>query len=225
MKKLLLALSLALCSGALFAADKAPASTAASASGSYLTADVQKIFQNYYKAQDAQAKLQASADRAQQEMNAMLESGRDMVKQLQDLRDKSNNPAFNDDARSKFTAEADDTEMQIRQKERELNEFRMQTERTLNQQNATLVEMSMQEIQTAIKKIAQDRGVNLVLNSSGPFVVYSDLGLDITDLALTRLNADKPKTADKKGASDSKAAPAKTSSNTNVKSSSKTASN
>ena len=159
-----------------------------------VTVNMGDLYKNYWKAQEADEKFQSSVENAQQEIQAMIEEGMGMANELQDIQGKMNNPALSESAREKFNAEAIDKSKAIREKEAEVNRYRQQTEKTLQQRRQSIVQLHVSEIREEVIKVAKEKGADLVLNSAGMAVVYFDESFDITQEVLAKLNADKGST-------------------------------
>lgn len=183
MKKVLLSLFVALAATAALHAQKTPM---------VLTVNMGELYQNYWKAQENDEKFQSSVDNAQQEIQAMIEEGMGLASELQELQGKINNPALTEDARERFTAEAQEKAKLIREKEAEVNTYRQKTDRTLQQRRQNIIELHVSEIREVVIQMAKDKGADLVLNTGGMTVVYYDESFDITQEVLAKLNADKP---------------------------------
>ncbi len=182
-KKLLLGLFVILSSAGLVHAQKTPI---------VITVDLGQLYQNFWKAQEADEKFQSTVENAQQEIQGMYEEGLTLASDLQDLREKIKTPAMTDEARARFITEAQELERQIRTKEAEVNSYRMQTERMLQQRRQSIIELHISEIREVIVEVAKEKGADLVLNSAGMSVIYFDESYDVTNEVLAKLNADKP---------------------------------
>lgn len=156
-----------------------------------VTVNMGELYQNYWKAQEADEKFQSSVENAQQEIQAMIEEGMGMANELQDLQSKMNNPAVSEAAREKYNTEIQEKAKAIREKEAEVNRYRQQTESTLQKRRQAIVQLHISEIREEVIKVAKEKGADLVLNSAGMAVVYFDESFDITQEVLTKLNADK----------------------------------
>ncbi|MGE9292327.1 OmpH family outer membrane protein [Ruficoccus sp. ZRK36] len=156
-----------------------------------VTVNMGELYKNYWKAQEADEKFQSSVENAQQEIQAMIEEGMGMANQLQDIQSKMNNPALTEAAREKFNAEAQEKAQAIREKEAEVNRYRQNTEKTLQQRRQSIVELHVTEIREEVIEVAKQKGADLVLNSAGMAVVYFDESFDITQEVLNKLNAEK----------------------------------
>jgi len=130
---------------------------------------------------------------AEDEVKAMIEEGRVMFQELEDLQEKIDNPGTAETAKEAFRAELEEKRERVRQKEAEVNQYRQTTQRTLQQRRQSIVNLHISEIKEVVNQVAEEKGADLVLNSNpnSMAVIYYNESLDITDADLTELNADK----------------------------------
>jgi outer membrane protein len=57
------------------------------------------------------------------------------------------------------------------------------------QENARATEEIIQKVRVSVEKVASQRGLELVLDASGGFIIYADKTLDMTNDVLAELNA------------------------------------
>lgn len=157
-----------------------------------LTVDMGEIYNNYYRAQEAQSKFNSSVENAQEEIRKMIDEGRTMAEEFQELMAKANNPAYTEDAREKYGKQAEELQQQIRRKETEVNNFKQQADQQLAARRQSTLNLHLDEIKLAVKQVAQRQGADMVLNSNGLGIVYFQESSDITQSVLDILNADKP---------------------------------
>ncbi|MDR0428674.1 MAG: OmpH family outer membrane protein [Puniceicoccales bacterium] len=158
---------------------------------SVLTVDMAKVYNGYEKAERSREQFQKAVEKAQDEMRTMLDEGVKMAKELQEVREKMDNPALSDNARNKFRKQAEDLEEKVHKKEVEVNQFRQETDRELSQRREEFVSRHIDEIKKVIKAIAEKRGANIVLNSTGMELLYYEDQFDITGHVLKVLNKSK----------------------------------
>lgn len=131
-KSLVALLGIAVLTSSLLALPPTPPPTNKSANaGSVLTLDTAAVFNDYWKMQDAQKKLQESEEKANQELKDMYDAGVALAAEVQELIGKSNNPALTEDARKKFSDEAKAKQAVVQQKEVEFSQYQQQISRTL----------------------------------------------------------------------------------------------
>lgn len=162
------------------------------------TANMAQLYENYHRAVDAQAKFQSAVEDAQSQGESMMAEGNALVEEYRGLMEEAENPALSDDARDRARERAETKLATIREKEREVQQFQVNTQRMLEQRQRSHRQLLLDEIREVVNTIASDNGATLVLDSSGqsalgiPTVIYADSSFDITDKALAELNKDQP---------------------------------
>jgi Skp family chaperone for outer membrane proteins len=156
-----------------------------------LTIDMARTYNSYGQAERSKEQFQKAVEKAQDEMRVMLDEGIKMAKDLQDIREKMDNPALSESARSKFQQQVEEKSELVRKKEAEVNTFRQQTDRELMERREEFVAKHIEAIRAAVAKVAATRKVQLVLNTSGIEVLYADGALDVTDEVIQILNDKK----------------------------------
>ncbi|MDR1438361.1 MAG: OmpH family outer membrane protein [Puniceicoccales bacterium] len=156
-----------------------------------LTVDMAQVYNSYDRAEHSKEQFQKAVEKAQEEMRAMIDEGVKAAKELQEIREKMDNPALSDSARSKLKKQADEVEDKVHKKEVEVNQFRQETDRELSQRREEFVARHIDEIKRVVKAVAEKRNVPIVLNTSGIEVLYSDSRMDVTDRVIKILNKSK----------------------------------
>ena len=159
-----------------------------------LTVDIEKLYESFYKAQDSRDKFQSSVLLAEEEVKGMIEQGRQLYMELEEIQKKIDSPATADEAKEALMAEFEAKAMVVRQKEADLNQYRQTTQRDLQQSRQSMIQMHFDEIKQKVAEVAKAKGADLVLNSNekGMAVIYFDASFDITEEVIAALNADKP---------------------------------
>lgn len=157
-----------------------------------MTVDMGMLYNEYWKAQEAQEKFQSSVENAQKEIQTMMQEGQSMAEELQSYQEKLSNPAISEGSKQEILTQAQETANLIRQKEAEVNNYRQATDRTLQQRRQSIVNLHLSEIREVVNEIAQEKGADIVLNTNGMAVVFHKDSLDISQEVLAKLNAAKP---------------------------------
>ena len=163
-----------------------------------LVVDLAKLFDNHWKTQEQQAKLQADETKAQDQLAQITKDGNTLVEQFKELDEQAKNPAATAEAKAKAQADAQKKYEEIQQKKGEQNSFIQNTRNTLQQRFQTFKTLMIEEISKAAVEIAKKHGATFLVDKSGPTLVgvsnilYFDPSLDITDEVATELNKDKP---------------------------------
>lgn len=159
------------------------------------TVDMAKLFDGYNRAKAAQSAMESEIQKAGNEAQRRQNEGRQMLEQMDALRQKYSNEALSKDAREAAKKQARDLEDKIEAKKNEFERFQMETRKALVQKETAQREKIYDEIQNAAIAVARKQGANVILNVSEktaaglPVVVYSDKSWDITNAVLSTLNA------------------------------------
>ncbi len=171
--------------------------------------DMAKVYDTHYKTEEANAKFNDAAQRAQQDLDRLQKQLQDAADEYRQLVEDSRSTIKNEQARAKAEADANAKRGEIERMQNEAQAFRVNTQRSLQQRAKNHRDLIMEEILKVVNDIARARGATLVLDKSGPsvfgvpVVLFSDSGYDITDDVVREVNKDRPA-----GSTPSPAAPA-----------------
>lgn len=156
-----------------------------------LTVDVAKLFEGYYKTEQEVAKLKASGQKAQEELERMEKERNQMANQYKDTLDQSKNTLLTQEARAK--AEADSAKMleELQRRQTDLGTFKSNTEQLLNRQWNNIRSVLIDEIVKKVTEIGKSKGATLVMDRTSG-IVYGDPAYDITEECLAAINKDRP---------------------------------
>jgi outer membrane protein len=159
-----------------------------------LTVDMSKLLEGYYRTEQETAKLKASDQKATEEVERMNKEGNELVNQYKATLEQSKNSLLTAEARSK--AEADSAKMleDIQRRSSDINNFRTNTSRLLNQQWNNIKGVLVDEILKKVLEVGKSKGATMVLDRNAG-VVYADAGYDITEECMVIINKDRPATA------------------------------
>ncbi len=156
-----------------------------------LTVDINQLYQEYDKAQEALTKFKSAQDEAQTQFQDQLKKRNEIAEVIKDLREKANSDAVSDTKKKELMDEANTKLENLQALEGEINQFRNQSQQFLNERYQSMVKLHYNEIQEIVREVAKEKGANLVLNSSGRNIVYQDENtFDITADCAKRLNED-----------------------------------
>jgi len=167
--------------------------------GQIVVVDMAKLFDSHYKTQEQTTKLQADEQKAQQELEKMNGEGNTLVEQLKELQEQGNNPTATPEAKQKAAEAAQAKYAEIRKKQEEVNQFRDNITRNLQQRFNNFKGIMLDEISKLATDIATKKhSATLLLDKSGPSmigvptVIFSASSLDITDEVLAEINKTRP---------------------------------
>ena len=200
MKKLLL---LALAAGLAF-----PAAGFAQGTLKVGTVDMNRAFKEYNKTKDSEKKINEAKDAAKKEYDDRADSYKKALEEINKLSQQLEAPALSADAKTTKAKERDEKIANIKNMEREINEFRQTREQQLQQQAMRMRESIIKEIKDIIMDKVKTAGYDLVFDKSGPsmngveVLLYSKDSTDFTTDIITALNKKPATTTTEKPATE-----------------------
>lgn len=149
--------------------------------------DMAKLLDNHPKTEEQNAKLKADEAKANEELEKINKEGQTLVEQLKEMEEQGKNPGLNDEAKGKLQGDMRTKIEDIQRKQNEVQSFRTNTQRSLQQRIQNFRKLMFEEITVVVNEVAQKQGATLVFDKSGPSLlgipslVYSDPAFDITE--------------------------------------------
>jgi len=174
--------------------------------------DMAKLYDGHYKTEEQNGKLKVDQQKAEDELQKLNTEGNTIVKQFGELKEQLNNPALSADAKTKAQQEIETKGQDIQRKQNEVNAFRANTQRSLQQRINNFKQFLLEEISKIAVDIAKKKGATLLIDKSGPTLIglpsllYFDAAYDITEEVSKEINKDRP--AGSAAAASAPAAPA-----------------
>lgn len=163
-----------------------------------LVVDMVKLYDGHFKTEEQNAKLRSDQQKAEDELQKMNGEGNALVKQAQDLQEQLKNPTLSNDAKTKAQQDLQAKAEEIQKKQADVNNFRVSTQRLLQQRINTFKQVLLEEIGKTATEIAKKKGATLLIDKSGPSfigipnLIYFDPAYDITDEVAKEINKDRP---------------------------------
>lgn len=160
--------------------------------------DMARIYDSHYKTEEANAKFKDAEQKAQEQLEELNKQGQIMVDEYKGLIEQSKNTLLTGEARAKAEADGQKKLEEIQRKQAELQNFRTNTQRSLQQRIKTHRDLLLEEISKVVNELAKRKSATLVVDKSGPTlfgiptVLYSDPSYDITDEVVKEVNKDRP---------------------------------
>jgi len=177
--------------------------------------DMAKLYESHYKTEEHITKLRADEQKAQVELERLNKEGNALVEQYKEFVEKANNnPLASAEAKTRAEQEAQGKLEQIEKKKEEIQVFRGNVERQLQQRMKTFRDIILEEISKTATDIAKKKGATIVVDKAGPSgigisnFIYLDPAYDITDEVLKEVNKDRPATPAAAAPAPAAAAPA-----------------
>jgi outer membrane protein len=169
------------------------------------TVDLQKVFDKYWRTEQAIASLKdrlAQFEKSRQEMVAGMKK---MNEEYQKLLEDANNQALSAEQRDKRKKTAEDKLRDLKSGKDEVDQFDRVANATLVEQKARMRKNILDEIKLAVDSKAKAGGYSMVVDSGAqtyvadpagpyysPIVVYASNDNDLTEGVLSQLNAGAP---------------------------------
>src|SRR4051812_23409661 len=198
------------------------------------TIDMNRAFKEYTKTKDAEKKINEAKDSAKKEYDDRADAYKKSLDEINKLNQQLDSPALAGDKKTQLAKERDEKIANIKNMEREINEFRQTRERQLQEQALRMREGIVKEITDIVTERVKANNLDLVLDKSGPslngvpLVMYAKENWDFTSDVIATLNkpgrvstatTDQPSTAVDTGSSTSGAKTGSTSTSTTTKAS------
>jgi outer membrane protein len=162
------------------------------------TADLRKLFDNYYKTKLAQAAIQDRATQLDKDDKGMKDDLKKASDDYQQLLAQANDQAISADERDRRKQNAADKLKQLEDRRAAIDQYERQAQTTLNDQRQRMREKILDDIQTHVTTAAKAGGYTLVIDAAAetvnatPIVIYHTDENDLTDAVLKQLNAGAP---------------------------------
>ena len=158
------------------------------------TVDMNRAFKEYTKTKDAEAKINDAKNAAKKEYDDRADSYKKALDDINNLNKQLDAPALAPEAKTQKAKERDDKIANIKNMEREINEFRQTRERQLQEQAMRMREGIVKEITDVVNEKVKANGYDFVFDKSGPslngvpLLLYSKDSVDFTTDVIATLN-------------------------------------
>jgi outer membrane protein len=158
------------------------------------TIDMNRAFKEYNKTKDAEAKINEAKNSAKKEYDDRADSYKKALDEINNLNKQLDSSALSADAKTKLAKDRDDKIANIKNMEREINEFRQTRERQLQEQALRMREGIVKEITDVVMDKVKTNSLDLVFDKSGmslngvPLVMYARDNFDFTNDVVAVLN-------------------------------------
>ena len=183
---------------ALAVAGLLAASVQAQPAPKVLVVDMAKLYDGHFKTEEQNTKLRTDQQKAEEELQKLNGEGTTLVNQAKELQEQLKNATLTDAAKGKAQQELQAKAEEIQRKQNDVNNFRANTQRQLQQRINTFKQLLLEEISKIAVDIAKSKGATLLLDKSGPSligisnIVYFDSSYDITEDVAKVINKDRP---------------------------------
>src|SRR6202049_3047652 len=158
------------------------------------TVDMNRAFKEYSKTKDAEAKINDAKNQAKKEYDDRADAYKKALDDINNLNKQLDAPALSADAKTQKAKERDDKIANIKNMEREINEFRQTRERQLQEQALRMREGIVKEITDVVNEKVKAQSLDLVFDKSGmsltgvPLLLFAKDNYDFTNDVVAVLN-------------------------------------
>ena len=162
------------------------------------TVDMQELFKQYYRINEAQKQINVERARIQKDNNERLARIRTLEENLGKLRKQLEDPAINDSKKQTLFKEWQMQQQEGIALDRERREFLQRRNQALNEKMVQRMKGILEEIRKLVEEQAKVDNYDYVFDKSGlstsqvPFLLYTKDATDITAGLLKDLNKDAP---------------------------------
>ncbi len=164
------------------------------------TIDLKKVFDKYYKLDQARTAFEKEKADMDKDYKNLADEAKQAVDDYAKLKAAVDDTMISDTERAARKAKADAKQDEVKSYDNELQTYQQQATDKLGLDNQRMMDLLMQDIQTAINAKAKAAGYTLVIDTSArvangantTVVLYSNGGNDISDEIIKQLNAAAP---------------------------------
>jgi Skp family chaperone for outer membrane proteins len=156
--------------------------------------NMEQVFEQYYKTQRADRRLKDQALEFNTERSELIEKIEKMEADFNALREEAGDETLSKDGQDRKRSEAEAVLVELRATEQEIKQFEQTRRRQLEEQGRRMRKAIVDDIDEVIKRVASERSLFAVIDSSGPSLnqvpvfLYSDPSSDITAAIVALLN-------------------------------------
>lgn len=170
------------------------------------TVDMQQLFKEYFKTNEAQQQINVERARIQKDNNEKLTAIRQIESDMQALKTQTEDPSLSDQKKAQVYKDNQAKYQEGIQLDKERREYLSRKNQALNEKMVQRMRGILEEIRKLVEERAKAENFDYVFDKSGmstsqvPFLLYTKDATDITAALLKDLNKDAP--------ADAKVAPA-----------------
>ena len=164
------------------------------------TIDLRKVFDNYWRTKQADAKLKDDAAELDKDRKMMVDQFQKNEVTYKKLVDAASDPAISSAEKEKRQKDAENELLGLRDLEAKIKQFDTTSRATLGEKQRRIRDNILTEIRDTIKLKVKGVGYTLVLDSAAetsngtPIILFNTGNDDLTDVVLKELNMTAPAT-------------------------------
>ena len=158
------------------------------------TINMDRAFKEYTKTKEAEKKVNDAKDAAKKEFDDRTDAYKKALEEVNNLNKQLESTALSADKKTQLAKDRDDKINNIKNMEREINEFRVTRENQLREQALRMRDGIVKEIMDVVNDKVKTLNMDLVFDKSGlsvngvPALLYSRDSYDFTNDVVTALN-------------------------------------
>src|SRR5205809_8130240 len=158
------------------------------------TINMDRAFKEYTKTKEAERKINDAKDAAKKEFDDRTDAYKKALEEVNNLNKQLESQALSADKKTQLAKDRDDKINNIKNMEREINEFRQTRENQLREQALRMREGIVKEITDIVNDKVKTLNMDLVFDKSGmsfngvPLVMYARDSYDFTNDVVAALN-------------------------------------
>ena len=172
------------------------------------TINMDRAFKEYSKTKEAEKKVNDAKDAAKKEFDDRTDSYKKALEEVNNLNKQLESTALSADKKTQLAKDRDDKINNIKNMEREINEFRVTRENQLREQALRMRDGIVKEIMDVVNDKVKTMNMDLVFDKSGlsvngvPSLLFSRDSYDFTNDVVAALNKPgRPSTVSSEGSS------------------------
>jgi outer membrane protein len=158
------------------------------------TINMDRAFKEYSKTKEAEKKVNDAKDAAKKEFDDRTDAYKKALEEVNNLNKQLESTALSADKKTQLAKDRDDKINNIKNMEREINEFRVTRENQLREQALRMRDGIVKEIMDVVNDKVKTLNMDLVFDKSGlsvngvPALLYSRDSYDFTNDVVAALN-------------------------------------
>ncbi len=161
------------------------------------TVDMKKVFENYYKTKDAEARINEARTQAKKELEERMDTYKKSTEEVQKLNDEIQRPELSKESKEAKSKQRDEKIAELKTMEREVREFQATREKQLQEQSVRMRGGIVEEINKVVADRVKAQNYDLVFDKSGPslngvpILLHAKEAYDFTDDVISTLNKNR----------------------------------
>jgi outer membrane protein len=162
------------------------------------TVDMNKVFSEYYKTKDAQAKYAEAEKAANDDLNGRVEVLKKSMQEISQINSEIEKPELSKEARDAKQKDQQAKVAAARTLDREIADFRTAKQKSLQDQFLRMRKDIVEDIMQTVNALVKAKAYDIVFDKSGlsagavPVVLFSRDDLDFSQDVITALNKTAP---------------------------------